>query len=253
MKKTEERTYTTFDEDFETAADMSFRLPMNYRFVRADFGSRLLSALIYGAALIFSFFYCRFILHMRIKGKSCLRGVRCGYFVYGNHTQPLGDVFIPAHCAFPRRIYTVVSPANYSIPVIGKLLPYLGALPLCDSIHGYRALLQAMEVRLRGGHPIVLYPEAHVWAYHTGIRPFPSTAFNYPARFDKPAFAMTVTYQKAWLFHHPRMTVWLDGPFYGSGTTTREKADALHAAVYHTMLARSQSSNCEYIRYRPKT
>lgn len=252
MKKTEERIYASFDDDFETAADRSFRLPADYRLVRTDLGARLLSALTYGAALVFSFFYCRLVLHMRIKGKSRLRGVRGGCFIYGNHTQPLGDVFIPAHCAFPRRIYTVVSPANFSLPIIGKLLPYLGALPLCDSIHGYRALLQAMETRLRGGHPIVLYPEAHVWKYYTGIRPFPTAAFNYPARFECPAFAMTVTYQKARLFRRPRTTVWLDGPFYGEGNTAREKAEALHAAVYHAMRARAQSSDCAYIRYCSK-
>lgn len=252
MKSREERRYTSFDEDFEKTANQNFTLPQDYRYVRKNFGARALSALIYGAALAFSGVYCRLVLHMRVRGSSCLRGVDGGFYIYGNHTQPFGDVFIPALCVFPRRIYTVVSPANYGIPVIGKLLPYLGALPLVPSLHGYRALLQAMKERLDAGHPIVIYPEAHVWEYYTGIRPFPAAAFAYPVKFDKPAFAMTVTYQKSVLHRRPNMTVYLDGPFYGTGETAKQKEASLHDAVYRTMLERSKASNCAYIRYLPK-
>lgn len=252
MKSREERRYTSFDEDFEKTANQNFTLPQDYRYVRKNFGARALSALIYGAALAFSGVYCRLVLHMRVRGSSCLRGFDGGFYIYGNHTQPFGDVFIPALCVFPRRIYTVVSPANYGIPVIGKLLPYLGALPLVPSLHGYRALLQAMKERLDAGHPIVIYPEAHVWEYYTGIRPFPAAAFAYPVKFDKPAFVMTVTYQKSVLHRRPTMTVYLDGPFYGTGETAKQKEASLHDAVYRTMLERSKASNCAYIRYLPK-
>lgn len=252
MRREKVRFYSGFDEDFSETANQAFTLPEGYRFVRTDLGSRLLSGLIYGAALAFSAVYCRLVLHMRVKGRACLRGARSGFYIYGNHTQPFGDVFIPALCAFPRRIYTVVSPANYGIPVIGKLLPFLGALPLISSVHGYRELLRAMERRLDAGHPIVLYPEAHVWEYYTGIRPFPEAAFGYPVKFDKLVFAMTTTYQKSKLFRRPRMTVWLDGPFVGEGETAKQKAASLHDTVYHTMLKRSKSSNCAYIRYLPK-
>lgn len=252
MRREKMRFYSGFDEDFSETANQAFTLPEGYRFVRTDLGSRLLSGLIYGAALAFSAVYCRLVLHMRVKGNACLRGAHDGFFIYGNHTQPFGDVFIPALCVFPRRIYTVVSPANYGIPVIGKLLPFLGALPLIPSVHGYRELLRAMEQRLRAGHPIVLYPEAHVWEYYTGIRPFSEVAFGYPVKFDKPVFAMTTTYQKSKWFRRPRMTVWLDGPFVGKGENAKQKAASLHDAVYHTMLKRSKSSSCAYIRYLPK-
>lgn len=252
MKSREERRYTDFNDDFAQTAKQDYALPEDYRFVHTDFGSRLLSALIYGAALVFSAVYCRLVLHMRVRGCSCLRGVDGGFYIYGNHTQPFGDVFIPALCVFPRRIYTVVSPANYGIPVIGKLLPYLGALPLVPSLHGYRALLQAMKERLDAGHPIVIYPEAHVWEYYTGIRPFPAAAFAYPVKFDKPAFVMTVTYQKSVLHRRPTMTVYLDGPFYGEGGTMKEREASLHKAVRGVMTARAKTSSFDFIRYLPK-
>ena len=252
MKGNQTRYYTSFDTDFSTSADQAFELPKNYCYVRNRFGARVLSAVIYAAALAFSALYCHLVLHLRIKGKTCFKGVNGGFYIYGNHTQPFGDVFIPALCAFPRRIYTLVSPANYGIPVIGKLLPYLGALPLVPTLGGYHALLSAMKTRLDAGHPVVIYPEAHVWEYYTGIRPFPTAAFAYPVKFGKPVFAMTATYKKSRLHRRPIMTVYLDGPFYGEGGTLKERESSLHAAVFGAMTARAKSSDFAFINYLPK-
>ena len=181
-----------------------------------------------------------------------LKAVKGDFFLYGNHTQPIGDVFTPALCVLPRRIYTVVSPANYGIPVIGKLLPYLGALPVTGTLRGLRELQKAMEFRLQNGNPIVIYPEAHVWEYYTKIRPFPDTSFQFPIKLDKPTFTMTVTYKKMKFFKRPRREVFLDGPFYGVGSTAKEKAHSLHDTVWQTMQMRSRNSDCEYIRYVQK-
>lgn len=76
---------------------------------------------------------------------------------------------------------------------------------------------------------------------------------KFPVKLDKPAFAMTVVYKKAKWLKKPLMEVYLDGPFYGHGDSAKEKAESLHAQVYAAMTARSRSSNCAYIEYRPKT
>lgn len=248
----EERYYSSFTDDFEESANQNLKLPQNYKWVRTDIVSKLLSGLVYGLAVIFGGAYCRFFLHMKVKGKKNLKGIKGGFFIYGNHTQPIGDVFIPALCVLPKRIYTVVSTANYGIPVIGKLLPFLGALPIVDSLHGIKQLNKAMEQRLKKGHPIVIYPEAHVWEYYTDIRPFPDTSFKFPVKFDTPTFAMTVTYKKSGLFKKPIMEVFLDGPFYPQGSSVRDKTRDLHQKVLAAMLERSKSSNCSYIEYKER-
>lgn len=250
MKKQRVRYFKTFSDDFEQSANQNFSLPEDYKWVRGDPLSVVLSAVIYGLAVIFSVFYCRLFLHMRIKGRKKLRHTKGGYFIYGNHTQPVGDVFIPALCAVPKRIYTVVSTANYGIPVIGKLLPFLGALPIADTVGGIKQLSDAMKLRLEKGHPIVIYPEAHVWEYYTGIRPFPDTSFKFPVKFEKPAFAMTVTYKRSRLFKKPLMTVFIDGPFYPEGGTPKERAANLHEKIFSAMQSRSKESNFSYIEYK---
>lgn len=247
------RFYSSFSDDFDQSADQDFKLDENYKWVRTDLRSRCLSGLIYGLAVILGGAYCKFFLHMRVKGRKKLKGLRGGFFIYGNHTQPVGDVFIPALCVLPKRIYTVVSTANYGIPVIGKILPFLGALPIVDSLHGIKELSTAIEERLKKGHPVVIYPEAHVWEYYTHIRPFPDTAFKFPVKFDAPTFAMTVTYKKSRFFKRPIMEVFLDGPFHPQGSTAKDKARNLHQKVFSAMCQRSKTSNCSYIVYKEKT
>ena len=244
------RYYNSFTDDFEQSKDQNFSLPEDYKWVRKDIFSRILSVLVYLLAILFGFFYCKFSLHLKIKGRKKLKGIRGGFFLYGNHTQPIGDVFLPALCALPKRIYTVVSTANYGIPLIGKLLPFLGALPVVQSLRGVQRLGEAMEYRLKRGHPIVIYPEAHVWEYYTKIRPFPDTAFRFPVKMGVPAFAMTVTYKKSGFFKKPITEVFLDGPFYAEGKSTKEKTAHLHEQVFRAMVDRSRNSNLEYITYK---
>lgn len=246
----EVRYYSSYTDDFEESANQNYKLPENYKWVRIDIVSRFLSGLIYSLAVIFGGAYCKLLLHIKVKGRKNLKGMKGDFFIYGNHTQPIGDVFIPALCVLPKRIYTVVSTANYGIPVIGKILPYLGALPIVNSLHGFKELNKAIETRLNKNHPIVIYPEAHVWEYYTDIRPYPETSFKFPVKLNKPTFAMTVTYRKGKLFKRPIMEVYLDGPFYPQGDNLKDKIAALREKVYNVMVERSKNSNYSYIEYK---
>lgn len=252
MTVKEKRYYSDFSQDFEQSANQDFTLPENYKWIKTDILSKILSAIIYTLAVIFSSIYCKFFLHMKVSGRENLRNVKGGYFIFGNHTQPVGDVFTPALCAFPKRIYTIVSTANYGIPVIGKILPYLGALPIENSASGIKELNRAITKRLSDNHPIVVYPEAHVWEYCTLIRPYPSTSFKFPVKNDVPSFAMTVTYKKSKFFKRPTMQVFIDGPFFGTGDSLKEKAVNLHDTIFETMKMRSSYSDYNYIEYIKK-
>ena len=253
MKRKERvRYYHSFDEDFVAAKDQSYRVGEDYQWVRTDRRSRILSALTYAVAFVLSSVGCRIFLRMRFRDRNKLKAVgKTGAFLYANHTQPVGDVFLPALAVVPRRVFVVVSPANLSIPVIGKLLPYLGALPTADSVSGLRKLTQAMEYRLEQKKWIVIYPEAHVWKYYTGIRPFPETAFRFPVKMGKPAYCMTTTYQKRRFGKKPRTVVYLDGPFFADGEgNVRQQTVRLRDQVFACMEQRSRRSNCEYIPYQ---
>lgn len=250
MSKRKTRYYKTFSDDF-VQSRRNYVFPKDYVWIRTDKKYKVLSKIVYGCALVFGRVYCACFLHAKIHGKEKLRTVRGGYFIYSNHTQPLGDVFLPALAAFPQRIYTVVGTDNYALPYIGKILPYLGALPVAEGLQNVKKLRDAISCRITQGHPVVIYPEAHVWEYYTKIRPFPDTSFAFPVKENKPAFAMTVTYTKR-RGKKPRAEVFLDGPFYPVGNTNKEKAAYLHTQVSLAMQERSRNSNYDYIEYLPQ-
>ena len=250
MKDQKIRYYTSFADDFVETRDQNHRVPADYPWAP----NRFLSGLVYAAAVLFSGVYLRLFLHVRYKNRRALKaGRENGAFIYCNHTQPFGDVFLPALPCLPGRIYTVVSPANLAIPVIGKILPYLGALPIPDTMQGMRRFTAAMEGRLNERRYIAIFPEAHVWEYYTGIRPYGERAFKYPVKFDRPVYAMTVTYQRRRWGRKPRATVYIDGPFStDTDLSPKARTEQLRDRVYDCMKDRSRNSNYDYIRYEPR-
>ena len=245
------RYYKSFEDDFAFSKNQDIKLPKDYKWIKVDFFSRFLSAAVYTLAFLISSVYCRLFLHVSFENIKVLKETRkTGAFIYGNHTQPVGDVFDPALACFPNRIYTVVSPANLGIPVIGKILPYLGALPIPDSVGGMKNFTAAIEYRIKQKKCIVIYPEAHVWEYYTGIRPFDSTSFKFPAKFCAPVYSMTAVYKKRKGLKKPAIKICFDGPFYpDTSLSLRDRAENLKTQVYESMKNRAKQSDCVYIKY----
>jgi len=246
------RYYSSFEDDMVTNPGQDYRLPEDYRWVRDDLPSRLLSALIYWITWNIAAVYAAAVWHIRVEGREKLMQARGeGYFMYGNHTQPFGDVVIPAWTNRWRRIYTVASPSNLGIPVIGRLLPYMGALPADGTAPSVRSLASAVKRRIEDGSAVIIYPEAHVWPYCTVIRPFPSASFTFPAESGSPVFSMTATYQKRRLRKRPRMTVYIDGPFRPDMSLSRRaRRDMLHSQVYEAMVSRTCMNTAQVVEYR---
>lgn len=235
--------YNSLDCDVIEAKDQEYKLKDNYKWVRTDFSSKVLSGIIYFFALVISFVYLHFVLRMKIIKNKELKKEKEGYFIYSNHTQVVGDVFIAAHVAFIKRIYTIVSPSNFSIPFIGKLLPYLGALPTSRDLSGLKELNKGVSYRISKGKVVVIFPEAHVWPYCSFIRPYSDTSFKYPIKLDKNSYSVTVTYLKTKLRKRPKMVIYVDGPF------KEETKELLKEKIEAVMIERSKLSDIEYIKY----
>lgn len=198
-----------------------------------------------------AFLHSKLVHHHTVVGREKLRSVgKTGCFLYGNHTQQIGDAFLPHMLDVKRTFYTVVHANNVSMPLLGRITPYLGALPLPDDLAAHRNFREAIETRIAEGHGVVIYPEAHIWPYYTGIRPFPDTSFDYPVRLGVPAFCFTNTYQKRRFSGKPRIVTYIDGPFYPDETLPRRLAQKqLRDRIHETMTRRADSSTVTRIRY----
>jgi 1-acyl-sn-glycerol-3-phosphate acyltransferase len=202
-------------------------------------------------AVPIAFLYLKIHFHHKIVNRKVLREAKdTGYFIYGNHTQPVGDAVIPTFVSWPRDAYVIVHPANVSMPFLGKINPSMGAIPLPDTKEASRNFVNIIEKRIQEKKAVFIYPEAHIWPYYTGIRPFPDTSFDYPVRLGVPAFFFTNTYQKRRFSGKPRIVTYIDGPFYPDETLPRRLAQKqLRDRIHETMTRRADSSTVTRIRY----
>lgn len=250
--------YTNEETDeFSSVEITPKRIDENWRYLRRGVGwsvKRFLSYRLLAPPTAYAF--CRIKLRWQVKNKRVLKevqGKKQGYFLYGNHTQQTADAFIPSLAVYPKSVYVIVHANNVSMPVLGRVNAYMGALPLPDTLKAAQNFREAVRTRYEEGNVVMIYPEAHIWPYYTGIRNFSAASFRYPAELNAPCFCMTTVYEKRKRGKRPRAVTYLDGPFYPDPSLPRkERAQALRDAVYETMKARSALGDCEYIRYERK-
>lgn len=194
---------------------------------------------------------------LKIKNRKALRQLRGkGFFLYGNHTQNMMDAYTPTIAIFPRHAHIVVGPDAVSVPFVRRCVQLLGGIPLPGNLKGYRPFLEAVHYRIQQKRVVTIYPEAHIWPWYTGIRPFPDGSFAYPVREDAPAVAFVTTFRKRKVFKKlwPCLTVTLSEPFYPDKNLPAHVAKKkLRDEVYGFMCETAAAhDNFVYYEYRQK-
>ncbi len=199
----------------------------------------------------FAYLYCKIRFSHRTVNREAFKKCRGkGYFIYGNHTLYGGDAFIPNIINSPRKTFTVVHADNLSLPLTKNFLMMCGALPIPTDFHAKNEFLAAVEKRAVQHHAIAIYPEAHVWPYCTRIRPMHTTSFEYPVRFRDPVYCFTNTFSKKRFGKTPRVTTYIDGPFYpDQSLPEREQMKKLADEVYSAMCKRAENNSYSPINY----
>ena len=135
----------------------------------------------------------------------------------------------------------------------------LGAMPLGYDMDSMKKMIHTVSKRYHEKSCITIYPEAHIWPYYTGIRPFKSASFAYPVGLNAPVVAMVVTYRKRCFpfrlfFQYPAITVYCSDPMYTNPTLGKKAAkEELRNRVYEWMKETAEKySTYEYIRYEKK-
>ena len=127
----------------------------------------------------------------RIVNRSCIRPyLRRGVYLYGNHTRRAGDAFAPHLVTFPHKAYIVTGQDAFSLPGLRWVVKALGGLPLPKTkaqAHAFSASLRELS---KSKQSVALYPEAHIWPYYTGIRPFQMVLLFIPYGMENPYFVL---------------------------------------------------------------
>ncbi len=239
------------NDEFSTAKIEPRKIDENYKYIHGlvwNICSWIIKNII---SMPIKIGYSKIKFRVKYVGKEKLKPYKDqGYFVYGNHTQPFADTFIPTIPIYPKKHSLIVNPENVSIKPLGTLIEMLGAIPIPCNRAGMKNFLNAIKTKINQKNAIVIYPEAHIWPYYTKIRPFKAVSFRYPVELDTPTFCMTNTYHKRGK-NKVKIITYIDGPFFPSSNlkTIQEKKQDLRNQVYDCMVERSKSSDFEYVKY----
>lgn len=245
--------YESENEEFSGLTKNTIAIDGKFKFLHKNIFWKIFAFIVYRVIMTpFAFIYCRLKFSLKTVGREKLKNFKSGCMMYSNHTLMAGDAFIPNITTFPKKNYVIVHPDNISTPGTKNFIMMCGAIPIPTDIQAYRGFLNAVEKRLLEHACVTVYPEAHIWPYYTGIRKFSDSAFRYPVKYDVPIFVSTTTFQKKKRGSVPRVTVYIDGPFYAEGENARAKAKYLRDKAYETLLLRSQNSTYSPITYVKK-
>lgn len=243
------------NDDFAGTDIKTCEVPADFTFVNKNFLWRICEFIVYRLIVTpLIFLFGKVVYGLKIKNRKVLKQLKkTGYFLYGNHTQKIMDAFTPSLCTFPKKAHIVVNPDAVSIKGIRQLVLMLGGIPLPTDLKGYKPFKAALEKRIKEGKVATIYPEAHIWPYYTGIRPYKATSFSYPVSMNVPCVAFATTFRQRKIFKkaYPKLTVTLSEPFYPDTSLPEKQArQKLRDEVYDFMVSTADSEdNYEYIKY----
>lgn len=249
--------YESLSDDFANVNVETKDVKKDFKFINNNIIWRFFSFLLYYfIAIPVLFLYSWLILGLRVHNLRSMRSVKGrGFFLYGNHTNYL-DVFIPPLLSFPHRVYTVANADAVSIKGLKTIVLMLGGMPVPKDISALNSFTKAIRKRCNDGNGIVIYPEAKIWPYYNGIRPFPDSSFKYPADLRVPVIAMFTAYRERkgilGALLPPGWDIYLSDPFYpDTALAPKLMRRDLHDKVYSFMKNCADLSDYEYVEYRP--
>ncbi len=243
FRKNKTKLKLTIDGDYKY-------IPKNPLFKVFSFG------LYYFIALPILFVLSFTVYGARVKGRKNLKKVKKdGYCIYCNHTNYtdawLGAVLV----ARPKLTYVISSKYAVQIPFVRVLTKALGCLPIGDTVSSIKSLNESVGNLLNKKKAVMIFPEAHIWDFYTGVRPFPITSFKFPASSHKPIVPVAVTYRQPKIFfkntRKPKMIVNIGEPImYDENLTEKQNALYFRDATMEFIREKTGSpDNYEYIQY----
>jgi len=223
----------------------------NFKYIHKNWFYRF-SAFLFRNIIIIPLIWliCLFTTNAKVINKKFFKSLKHkGYYLYNNHTG-VYDIF---NCtsklnAWKHPVF-IASRETFNIKGLKHLVSFLGAIPVPKGEKMYQGYTECMSYHIQKGHKVIIYPEAHIWPFYTGIREFTGGSFRYPVNDNAPIIVATTTYRKRKFRSLPKQVIYLDGPFYPDKNLPYEEAvNKLRDECYNAMKKRSEIEN-NYARY----
>ena len=193
---------------------------------------------------------------VKIYGKKNLKGIK-GALIVGNHSNAFDGSFAIVEVSGPKKCYVVANKDAIEVPVARFFTKSFGALPVPDTTKGLANLNKSVVKLLEKGNRVAIFPEAHIWPYYTGLRPFSSVGFHYAVKANVPVVPFVVTYRltkgKNKFKKLPKVNLTILNPIYpDKSKTLAENKAYLAEQAYNQMKEALEKANSpklfEYIK-----
>lgn len=193
---------TTIDEDkhtYQTIKAKPVKLKKNYDYFNLKWYRSFFSRIaVFLVLLIVKIFVAPVFFGFRVKNKKILKAAKkekTGYIFISNHIHPM-DAFLSGSAILTKRVYYTMLMTNLGLPIVGKLLKFLGGAPIPQSRQFLRDFREQMRTALGKGAWIAVYPESVLKPYYEHIRPFERGAIRFALDNDVDILPMVFVLRK---------------------------------------------------------
>lgn len=169
----------------------------NYNFINKNIFFRIWSRLLRRVGIIFLGPWIKRRYRLKIVGKENIKLVRRkGVMVTVNHVHNFDNVLVGSRLLRHRKCYFITLKDNINMPFLGFMLRSLGGIPIPTNRHAMPMFENTIDELLKKKKAIIICPEASLWPYYRGIRPFKKGAFRFAARNDVPVLPVVISFRR---------------------------------------------------------
>ena len=236
-----------FDVDVEDDPPTVPLTPEDVDYLRTSRKSRIKSRMAYRMAQWFveDLLKDNKLIIKKINGIENLKNMKTGAIVTCNHFNPydsftIEKVFRLAGQNKNRKLFKVIREGNYTnFPgMYGFFFRNCNTLPLSSNKRTMIEFIKAVDVILKRGDFILIYPEQSMWWNYRKPKPLKNGAFNFAARNNVPVIPIFITMEDSDIigedgFPVQEYTVNIENPIYpDENLTEKENTETMKEKNY---------------------
>ncbi len=180
-----------------------------------------------------------------VNGLENYHSIKGGAIITCNHFSPLDNYAVYRAIRRDlrregRNLYKVIREGNYTNfgGIYGFFFRHCNTLPLSSNIETMKKFMQSVDVLLKRGEKILIYPEQAMWWNYRKPRPLKNGAFKFAAKSGVPVLPCFITMEDGSALDgdgYPvqEYTVWFLPPIFAPDELgVKDKADYLMNANY---------------------
>lgn len=169
----------------------------DYQFIKGNVFFKLWGRIFRRIVMLIMGPYLKYKYRLKIEGKKNIRAVRRkGCIVTVNHVHNLDNLVIGVNLLHHRKCYFITLKDNINMPFVGFLLRTMGGIPIPTGLKAMAAFENCIGSIMEHKKALIICPEASLWPYYRGIRPFKRGAFRLAVKNEVPILPVVISFRR---------------------------------------------------------